>query len=168
MNKKCFSKVMSGVAASMIIISGAAHADSFSGMTTSSTDVTFTAPATPLTLTLQSENPSSGIHEDLYEVASYKLTSTSNARIGVRFTPTAGVVGSTENRMVFSGKSNPAHKADLQIIAPSGNHVTVGSETFWVSNTDVTDFSGTIKTNGSQTIPADTYTVSMDAVVYNP
>lgn len=148
---------------------GAAQAESFDSMTSATANIIFTQPVSPLSLSITPASGNlAGVVKSQYQVATYKLTSTLSSRIGVRFSPSAGTPGSSENIMTFTGKNNSTNKASLEIIAPSGSSIVVDNNSFWVSKTNVSDFSGTIKTHGSQTIKPDTYPISMDAVVYTP
>ena len=157
------------LSSALFIFSGMANAASFDNSTTAHQDITFKQPSSPLSLSITSLNPTAGQHNDKDKVANYTLTSTTAVRIGERFTPASGSSAGNANEMTFKGKNNASNKVKLVVLAPNGNQFqTFGGDQYYTSNTDVKDFSGTITISGAQNVPADTYTVSMDAVIFHP
>ncbi|MDR7019092.1 hypothetical protein [Aeromonas salmonicida] len=171
MNSTQFFKNVFFAATSVFLFTGNSYADSFSDLTSANADITFTQPTSPLTLTIQPDNLNAGLLNDLTEVATYTLTNTNtDARVAVRFTPTAGTPNSNVNKMTFSGRNDPSNKLNLQILAPSGSFITdENGFTFWTYNGSGSEnLGGRIAASGSQTVHADVYNVSMDAAIYNP
>lgn len=98
------------------------------------------------------------------KIASFAISATPAARVGVRFTPNTGFrVNAGQYRI--DGKDNAEHK--IYIYLPVTRELTYLAEGDWIlPKTKKPTFTGDIKTHGDQDIPADTYVLSMDASVF--
>jgi len=103
-----------------------------------------------------------GKTSDKFKVATFKVTSTQPYQLGIRFTP-----GSGETKygglIKLKGKNDPNHVVSLGMYL----HAKYTSLKDWIITQDnVNDLSGYIGAVGSQTVPADIYTLSMDASAF--
>jgi len=99
---------------------------------------------------------------DAFKVATFKVTSTQPYQLGIRFTPGSG---ETEygGLIKLKGKNDPNHFVSLGVYT---NAKYTSQKDWMITQDNSNDFSGYIGTVGSQTVPADTYTLSMDASAF--
>lgn len=84
-----------------------------------------------------------------------------------RFTPSSGVLNSSENELILSGKNNPDNKLTVFLNYDDdigGNN----NPTEWIHGSVIGTRSATVNSSiTSEDVPADTYTVSIDAAVWS-
>jgi len=177
MNK--ISKISAIVAMSCSFISNASFAAAFSNETTATADIVFNAPTNPLTLTI---TPDTGLVAGLIpsntKVATVSAVPQSPAIVGVRFTPNTlnmALDPAEKNFADISGANDPGNILAVNLMGDVDgfalSEVSVGTDTYLfddVSN-GANVFNGSLVTyvNADQQIGVDTYTVSLDAAIYN-
>lgn len=110
------------------------------------------------------QNLRAGRNQANTKIASFNLSATPDARLGLRFTPNTGFrVNSGQYRI--DGKNNPDHK--IYVHLPFSLESTYLAKGDWILTKDKKPtFIGDIKIHGDQDIPADTYVLSMDASAF--
>jgi len=101
-------------------------------------------------------------YADKTKLAQVKVNSTQPYQLGVRFTPGSGEI-KYAGLIKLKGKSQPTNTLSLGLHV-DGNYTTV--DKWLISNDNITSFSGQIQINGVQNVPADIYTLSMDASAF--
>lgn len=145
----------------------AANAATISNSTTATTAFTF-SPEHNVQLKL---TPASGLVAGSIatgvQVATGLITDSTASQLAFRFTPDTGASGKQEtaNTITLSG-TNASNLISLEL---AGDSTSFRSGDAWVHTTkSMTSEPIYIKTNGAQTVNADTYTVSVDAADYAP
>ncbi|MBK0095008.1 hypothetical protein IBT49_03400 [Erwinia sp. S63] len=129
---------------------------------TRSVDLIFRAPYKLNFQLTPGKDLKAGNTPDKYSVAAFNVTSTQPYQLGIRFTPGSGEI-KYGGLIKLKGKSDPNHIISLGLITDR-KYTTLDD---WVITKDnINDFSGYIQTVGSQIVPADTYTLSMDASAF--
>ena len=102
------------------------------------------------------------LYADKTKVAIIKVSSTQPYQLGIRFTPGSGEINHAK-LIKLKGKSHPTNTLSLGL-SVDGNYTTLDN---WIISTDnLTSLSGQIQINGVQNVPADIYTLSMDASAF--
>lgn len=129
---------------------------------TRSVDLIFRAP-NKLNFQLTPEKDlKAGKTADNFIVATFKVTSTQPYQLGIRFTPSSGEI-KYGGLIKLTGKSDSNHVISLGLFP---DNKVIALKDWVITKENVIDFSGHIKTMGSQVVPADTYTLSMDASAF--
>lgn len=99
-------------------------------------------------------------------IASYSVTAQKSAYLGVRWTPGSGIVGGNplDQTIKLTGKNNEKNTLTLEIEPGEISQVIEGG--WQIENYTKNAIHGTVKIAGAQDVPADTYTLSMDASVF--
>lgn len=129
---------------------------------TRSVELIFRAPSKLNFQLIPEKDLKAGKISDKFKVATFKVTSTQPYQLGIRFTPNSGET-KYGGLIKLKGKSDPNHIISLGLFIKSGY---VSQEDWIITKDNINDFSGQIKTVGDQIIPADTYTLSMDASAF--
>lgn len=108
------------------------------------------------------KNLKAGKLADKTKVAQFNVNSTQPYQLGVRLTPGSGEV-KYAGLIKLKGKNDPGHVISLGIHV-EGKYTTL--ENWIISNENITSFTGQVQMNGGQSVPADIYTLSMDASAF--
>ena len=153
--------------------SGGVNAAGFAAPVTSTADITISQPTVALTTTVTPVTSalSMGDKTNNVTVANFTITGASSARLGYRWTPSVGTVGSNgESERVVSESSDNTKKLTVRFaLNPSTVPIAIGSDSYFVLPTAATSVTDAIVTSGSkQFVATGTYNLSIDAAVYTP
>ncbi|PXW51505.1 hypothetical protein DFO55_11877 [Grimontella sp. AG753] len=160
--------------AGMAVLSTAQAAQSFSDQISETAEIVFNAPIVPLELSIA---PVTGLSAGLIpastKVADFSLISgngNTNYNMGVRWNSASNqTVNTSDSTIAVVSGANPTHKAQFKLVMPNSQSITVGADSYLVSTAALQTALGQITTIAAdQIIPADTYTVTLDAALYNP
>jgi len=105
----------------------------------------------------------SGKIKDTAMVATYRLEVFPPTQLGLRWTPGKGETNNWYTKV--RGRYNNQHVLSLHMTTETYKPTTLHNG--WVvTNDNIENFHGTIYTNGDQDVPADIYTISMDASAF--
>ncbi|MDJ0475627.1 hypothetical protein QNA27_18375 [Pantoea eucalypti] len=108
-------------------------------------------------------NLNSGKIKDAYIVASFRVEVIPPTQLGLRWTPGKGETNNWYTKV--RGRYNNQHVLSLHMTTET--YVPTALHNGWVvTNDSIENFHGTIYTNGDQDVPADIYTISMDASAF--
>ncbi|MCX2905141.1 hypothetical protein ORG41_04025 [[Curtobacterium] plantarum] len=102
------------------------------------------------------------LYADKTKVAIIKVSSTQPYQLGIRFTPGSGEINYA-GLIKLKGKSQPTNTLSLGLHV-DGHYTT--QDNWAISADNITSLSGQIQINGVQNVPADIYTLSMDASAF--
>lgn len=147
-----------------------AHA-AVSGETTESADVVFTetTPAVTLTLIPVTGLAAGHLAGDTPLIMS-DIKTDDAVQHAVRWTPgTFTASAQNADSAVISGKDNTDNKLTVKILdLPGGNPLSLRDGEYRGFSIPQTETAFVIGADGDQTVNPDTYTVSVDAAIYNP
>lgn len=161
---------MTKIAAAMVLLGsvGAHAAVKPSSVTTQTAALNFKTPAGEVTLTITpATDLTAGNHPDRFEVAALKAAPTDKTNsIAIRFTPTVGVVKNNNGVQTVSGANNASNKLTVSWSDPAGNSSSYDATSGYWHYAKAGEVNSNVVLKGAQDIASDTYTVSMDAALY--
>lgn len=169
----CAKKIPSLVLLSTLLSGGSAMAASFSDIKSGELSVNVLAPAVPVDVSIgQASNNGSlaGNFTDGQYIAYSYVSVVDPLRLGVRWTPSVGTDTAAFTKR-FVNKNNAAQSITLRLQAHESKPstpVTIGGDTYIVTNNAVVQHIAAIAIAGNQTINPGIYAVSVDATVYTP
>lgn len=108
-------------------------------------------------------NLSAGLNKNNTQVATYILSTNQPSYLALRWTPNSGIINGTSIKI--TGKGDPAHTLSLKFVN-NVNSITTRDGSWVFTGTKIASLNGKVVVAGDQTVPADTYTISMDASVF--
>ena len=157
-------KRVSAIAMLVAGVSGGVQAAPISAVASGTGDVVFSETGTASISVTPVTGLLAGTHNAL-QIATAQATATGGA-VAYRWTPDASVVRNGDNlQRTLSGKASALNKLD--VVSTATATVSAAYPEWYVANNNASTLAITIKTSAvDQPIAADTYVVSLDAVVW--
>ncbi|MGQ8704360.1 AfaD family invasin [Serratia marcescens] len=135
------------------------------GINTQSVDLVFGAAATVTNTLTAMTGLTAGDTQDNTKLAEGQVATGDGSPqvMAIRFTPTVGEAGTSAERRVLSGNTAAENKLNVKLDTQS---LTAGVDGWFVQNPANALLSYQVSSDGVQTVAADTYTVSVDASLY--
>nr|WP_172689208.1 hypothetical protein [Enterobacter cloacae]AQX35350.1 Saf-pilin pilus formation protein [Enterobacter cloacae] len=158
----------------MLLTTSASSLAAFDRVTTTSGNITFTAPTYPVTTTITPvANLTSGQVPSYTKIAEIAFSSPQPQRIAYRWGPATGNFQPAANRIgvaTIKGNSNTTNQLKVLFDASIvGSTPIADGSTFWMTtDTQVASFRNNITTEVASTVNPDIYTVYIESGVYVP
>lgn len=157
-------KRVSAIALLVAGVSGVAHAAPISAVASGTGDVVFSETGTATITVTPVTGLLAGTHNNL-QIATAQATATGGA-VAYRWTPDASVVRNGDDlQRTLSGKTSALNKLD--VVSMAAATASAAYPGWYVANNNASTLPITINTSAvDQAVAADTYVVSLDAVVW--
>lgn len=154
----------------LILVNHSANADSFTDITSITSEFVVKRSAVPVTLTV---TPVSTLVDNATEsanlvVANVTVSTPQAKRLALRLPNIAGIQEPTKATAAWIKGSNTGTKVFIEIQNPNLVPTTIGTDSFGVFKDAKETQTAVIKKISSPAIPADVYKMHLDAAIYNP
>ncbi|MFO6501850.1 AfaD family invasin [Serratia marcescens] len=156
----------------MMVLAGSVGAAQAAGPVgspvTATANIVFVAPASIVhTLTAEQGLAAGNIADGVkFATGNVSLSDASTAIMAVQFTKNVGAAGTNDSTRVISGNTDNTRKLKVKLNSPVS--VTPQADGWIVLDGAGANLPYTIVSDGQQVVVADTYTVSVDAAIYQP